>query len=125
MIIRPPTRFLDCRGLEASASVDAHTSDFSEAGVTLDLRACGLVGPAAVMWCLVYALLAQSRGSKTEVLSPFKPDVAGYLTSVGLPTQLEKVGVAMIEHQASPENNADIILPPDGFWNRHRGEGSD
>jgi hypothetical protein len=72
---------------------DPRGEDFSEEPVEIDLRKSMFIRPQAVLWCLVYPLLARWGGSSTALLVPEERGVCVYLKSLGLFEALQAEGV--------------------------------
>ena len=70
MIIVPYSHFRHAASLKGfHGTQDPRQEVFGEANVDLDLRKCEFVRVPAVLWCLIYALLAQRRGSSCRLWS--------------------------------------------------------
>ena len=59
MEIEAPDHFVHAGDLDPRlASKDPRRANFAESYVDIDLRGCEFIQPAAVLWCLIYGLLA-------------------------------------------------------------------
>ncbi len=111
MRIVPPPNFWHAGYLTARfASLDPRENAFAEPEVTVDLRGCNFVRPAAVLWCTVYPLLAQRRGCKCEVWVPTNMGVCIYLKSVGLFDILRESGVEVDDRGIPDRRNPQLVL---------------
>src|SRR5213593_227782 len=61
--------------------------------VEVDLRSCSFVRPAAVLWCVIYPLLAAQTGKHSVVLVPEDRGAASYLKALRLFDVLREGGV--------------------------------
>ena len=84
---------------------------FTEAEFELDLRKCEFILPAAVLWCAVYPLLCQSRGSKCRLLIPENEGVCTYLKTLGLFETLQANGVEVDDRDILQGLGAQIVVP--------------
>ncbi len=74
----PLPRFNHPGNLKGFAVPDPRASEFRESSVEIDLRTCEFIEPSAVMWCLVYSLLAKRRGCDCTLLVPENMGVCSY-----------------------------------------------
>lgn len=96
MNIITPSAFLHAGTLAPRfASVDPRKPSYRETQLDIDMRGCEFVRPAAVLWCVIYPLLAVSRGAKCRLLVPDNLGVCVYLKSVGLFSVLQEQGVEL------------------------------
>lgn len=93
------------------ASDDPRSAGFRADGVDVDLRQCDFIGPAAVLWCAVYPLLASAKGIACRVLVPENMGVCVYLKSVGLFGVLRDAGIEVDDRGVRPRRDAQIVLP--------------
>ncbi|MBI4298153.1 MAG: hypothetical protein HY666_00115 [Chloroflexi bacterium] len=84
---------------------------FREHEVVIDLRSTEFVRPAAILWCVVYALLAKKRGAACRVLVPLNFGVCTYLKSVGLFEMLLESKVELDDRGISKLESRQVILP--------------
>ena len=75
------------------------------------MRRCASVRPPAVLWCVVYPLLAKLRGTVCRLLIPEDPDVAAHLQEVGLFETLRSAGIE-VEHEATPSSSGSNLVVP-------------
>lgn len=52
------------------ASKDPRQATFAEGMLDVDMRNCEFVRPPAVLWCLIYPLLAAARATSCRLLVP-------------------------------------------------------
>jgi len=97
------------------ASKDPRLAAFREASVDVDMRTCDFVRPPAVLWCVVYSLLAVARGSACRLLVPENMGVCIYLKSVGLFRVLRDAGVEVDDRGVPAQPDPQLILPLTGF----------
>ena len=111
MEIVPRPNFKDARSIPARFSrYDPRSDRFDHQEVIVNLRDCTRVHPPAVMWCAVYLLLAQKRGSNSRIITPDDPEVAANLADLGLFSVLEQSGVP-VSPQPVPATNQSVLLP--------------
>lgn len=79
--------------------------------VEVDLRGCSFVRPPAVLWCVIYPLLAANGGKRTVLLVPEEAGVARYLKAVGLFEVLQDRDVEVDDRGVQAGGTAKIILP--------------
>ena len=117
MRIETPSGFLHAGLLSPrDASDDPRDRErFTDAHTDIDMRACEFIRPAAVLWCAVYPMLAQARGSATRLLVPENLGVCVYLKSAGLFAALQSAGVEVDERGVRSQDNRQIILPVTRF----------
>ncbi|MBI2957888.1 MAG: hypothetical protein HYY32_03505 [Chloroflexi bacterium] len=81
----------------------------------VDLRGCEFVFPAAVLWCVVYPLLAKSRGTQSQVLVPTNFGVCTYLESLGV-FDILKQGEVVVDDRGVPRKpDTKLVLPVSRF----------
>ena len=94
MEIVPRQNFRDARSVPAGVSRhDPRSDKFNEREVILNLKDCTSVQLPAVLWCVVYLLLAKQRGSQCVLIAPCDVQVASQLTDYGLFRLLKDQGV--------------------------------
>lgn len=122
MRIQVPTQFKHAADLPHHfADLDPRVEDtFRGQALEIDLRECSFVRPAAVLWCLIYPLLARLTDTDCRLLVPTNMGVSTYLKSLGLFTLLSQHGVTVDERGISNRNDPQLVLPLTGF--RHDGE---
>lgn len=81
----------------------------------IDMRACESIGPPAVLWCAVYALLAQHQGCETQLLVPANLGVCVYLKSTGLIAVLQGAGVQVDDRGIRAQEDKQVVLPVSRF----------
>ena len=74
-------------------AVDPRYRLLPEGRLELDLRRCQFIQLPAALWCIVYGLLANLKGSRCVMLVPENMGVCNYLKSVGLFQILQSSGV--------------------------------
>lgn len=77
----------------------------------IDLRPCSFVRPPAVLWCVIYPLLAAHAGKRAVLLVPEGRGVASYLKALGLFETLRAGGVAIDDRGVNPGASLKIVLP--------------
>ena len=103
--------FRDARSLRGvSGTRDPRDEVFNEAHVDLDLRECSFVRPAAVLWCIIYSLLARRRGSDCRLLVPENVGVCVYLKSIGLFGILHDNGVEADDRDIPARHAPQLVL---------------
>lgn len=111
MEIVPRQDFKDARSIPARFNrYDPRSDKFDEREMIVNLRDCTRVHPPAVMWCAVYLLLAQRRGSDCLLIAPDDSEAATYLTDTGLVGVLQQSGVS-VDLQNSLATNSSVLLP--------------
>src|SRR6266436_4538297 len=71
MEIRPPDNFRNAAELSPrTASSDPRSGGLHGEPVVIDLRRCSFIQPAAVLWCVVYPMLARLEGWRAERRDP-------------------------------------------------------
>lgn len=112
MRIEVPPNFWNAADVPAQyASRDPRSTAFAERELEIDLRGCQFVRPAAVLWCLVYPLLARSRGIACTLLVPENVGVCVYLKSLRLFQTLQGSGVTVDDRGIRERADPQIILP--------------
>lgn len=112
MIIEAPENFWHAGDLsQRFASYDPRQATFVHSEVEVDLRRCQFVRPPAVMWCVVYLLLAVGRGITSRLLVPENMGVCVYLKSVGLFSTLKQAGVEIDDRGIFGREDPQVVLP--------------
>ena len=112
MIITAPSGFLHAGNLPALFdSRDPRQEGFTESNVVVDLRGCEFISPPAVLWCLVYPLLARLKGSDCSPWVPINMGVCIYLKSLGLFSILQDNGIKVDDRGIGYSQAAQLILP--------------
>jgi len=112
MQIVAPAHFRNPSELQGqSVARDPRTPGFREPRVEIDMRGCEFVRPAAVLWCLIYPLLAKQRGSEGCVLVPGNMGTCIYLKSLGLFDLLQAEGVDVDTRGIPNRRDPQIVLP--------------
>ncbi|MBI4337625.1 MAG: hypothetical protein HY683_07355 [Chloroflexi bacterium] len=93
------------------ASRDPRQGDFSEQTIDVDLRRCDFLRPPAVLWCVVYPLLAALRGSAGRLLVPENLGTCIYLKSVYLFSVLKGAGVEVDDRDVPERDDPKVVLP--------------
>jgi hypothetical protein len=97
------------------ASKDPRLVSFAENSVDIDMRTCAFVRPPAVLWCVIYSLLAVARGSACRLLVPENMGVCIYLKSLGLFRVLQGAGVDVDDRGIHAQPDPQLILPLTAF----------
>lgn len=112
MDIRPPDRFVHAAQIHPRfSSLDPRSPGFNEEEVVIDLRSCTFVRPAAVLWCVIYPLLAHARGSTCTLIVPNNMGVCIYLKSLGLFNVLTKNGIEVDDRGIPERADPQVVLP--------------
>lgn len=112
MRIEAPENFWHAGDLSPRfASNDPRQPAFLRSEVEVDLRRCQFVRPPAVMWCVVYLLLAAGRGCTCRLLVPENLGVCVYLKSAGLFSTLSQAGVEVDDRGIRDRPDPQVILP--------------
>ena len=98
---------------------DPRGLDFSEEGVVLDLRDCIFIQVPAVLWSVVFLLLANSKVGDCELLVPENMGVCIYLKSTGLFQVLQENGVKVDDRGVGDRAATRLILPLTHFNNEY------
>lgn len=93
------------------ASQDPRLNSFVEKELVVDLRECDFVGPPAVLWCVIYPLLASRKGAACHLLVPTNMGTCVYLKSLGVFRILHSRGVEIDERDISDRRDPQIIIP--------------
>ena len=93
------------------SSSDPRRSHFRCSEVEIDLRECQFVRPAAVLWCVVYPLLARIRGVPCRLLVPENFGVCRYLKSLGLFQLLQAHGVDVDDRDIDYQVDPQLVVP--------------
>ncbi|PKB64312.1 MAG: hypothetical protein BZY80_03215 [SAR202 cluster bacterium Io17-Chloro-G2] len=91
-------------------SRDPRNLVFSE-GLEVDLRRCEFILPPAVLWCVVYPLLAKFKGTDCTLLVPENLGVCIYLKSLGLFRILQENGVDVDDRDIHERTDIQLVLP--------------
>lgn len=83
--------------------------------VTIDLRQCVAIRPAATFWCLIFALQVMKSRASCQLLVPEEPRAAIYLNPIGLFRCLEEFDVSIIGEHLDRTNRDQIMLPLTNF----------
>ena len=119
-----PSNFRNASELPAeTVARDPRERTFRESPVEIDLRGCEFVRPAAVLWCLVYPLLAKQRGSDACVWVPSNMGTCIYLMSLGLFDLLRTEGVEVDTRGIRQRRDPQIVLPLTRFRSQTDVEG--
>lgn len=112
MKVTIPKKFFHAGDLSARyASNDPRLTAFREQQVDIDMRNCEFVRPAALLWCVVYPLLAVARGASCRFLVPENTGVSTYLKSVGLFGSLKDSGVEVDDRGVRSRHDPQLVLP--------------
>lgn len=114
MEIRVPIHFVHAGELDpVPASLDPRKAPLPDGTLDIDMRECAFIQPPAVLWCVVYQLLAISRGASCRLLVPENLGVCIYLKSVELFRILQEQGAEVddrgIGYRSSPQNILPLI----------------
>ena len=116
--IKPPQNFWHAGNLEARhASEDPRQVRYPVTELDIDLRDCNFIQPPAVLWCVVYALLANRQGATCRFLVPENFGTAIYMKSVGLFETLQEAGIEVDDKGVPPRPDSKIALPISRFQN--------
>lgn len=110
MRIIPPNHFRHAAEVRG-AHKDPRDVEFAEDPVEIDLRACEFIRPAAVLWCLIYPLLARARGSSCTVLVPESLGVTLYLKSLGFFDVLHDNAISADDRDIRVRQDPRVVLP--------------
>lgn len=117
MRIVAPANFRHAAEIPARfANNDPRAESFGEDSVEIDLRACEFVRPPAVLWCVVYPLLARGRGAECRLLVPEHMGVSAYLKSLGVFQLLKEDGVEVDDRGVRATSDSHLVLPLTSFW---------
>lgn len=92
-------------------SQDPRRLGFRNQPVEVDLRRCEFVRPAAILWCIIYPLLARLRDCECTLLVPENTQVCRYLKSVGLFQTLQEKGVNVDDRDIDVAQASRLVLP--------------
>ena len=94
-----------------------------DVGVVIDLSECAVVGPAAALWCAVYANLATRGGAACRVVAPMDATASAYLSAINLFSVLQDSGIQLGGAAPAPSGgDAEALLPLTPFRSREEGE---
>lgn len=94
-----------------SQLLDPRAAQFPRENVDVDLRDCQFLRPAAVVWCVVYPLLARARTDRVRLLVPTNVGVCIYLKSLGLFRILKEHGVDVDDRGIPERTDPQLVLP--------------
>ena len=97
--------------LEYQVSNDPRSPDFNWESVSIDLRRCEFVRPAAVLWCTIYLLLVSNRDIPCKLVTPENAGVQSYLNRLGLFEILENAGTEVDNLGMPNQHPGNLILP--------------
>ena len=111
-----PKRF-DHAGLLTgnTRNIDPRDAGFGFEEVTIDLRQCVAIRPAATLCCLIFALQVMKSRASCQLLVPEETRAAIYLNSIGSFRCLEEFDVSIIGEHLDRTNRDQIILPWTNF----------
>ncbi len=110
LTIRAPLRFNHVWNLKARQTThDPRSADFQFDSVTLDLRRCLRIGVEAILWCVVFLVLARKRGANCALRLPDDHTTLDALTSSGAREILIAAGVQF--QGCCPANGPSILMP--------------
>lgn len=118
LCIKPPNSFRHAGELTARFDTfDPRSSSFANgcSSVTVDLRECEFIRPAAAMWSMVYLALAAQCGITCQLLVPQNMGVCVYLKSLGLFDALKAFNVQVDDRGIDARNDDKVILPVTQF----------
>ena len=93
------------------ANNDPRRDDFDWDSVTIDLRRCEFVYPAAVLWCTIYALLVVRQDIPCTLLAPWNTGATSHLNRLGLFETLENAGVKVDSLGMPSQSQGNLLLP--------------
>ncbi len=112
MRIVAPEQFHNANELDAEANRDPRAMTFAEESIEIELRRVRRIWPPAVMWSLIYPLVAVRRAQRVTVLLPTDEAVRHWLMSLGLGALLEAKGVEVDPpHDGSVAQHVQVVLP--------------
>jgi anti-sigma regulatory factor (Ser/Thr protein kinase) len=112
MEIIVPSRFVHAGELDPIvASLDPRRAALDDGTLDIDMRGCDFIQPPAVLWCVVYQLLAAARGANCRLLVPENLGVCIYLKSVRLFGILQDQGVEVDDRGIDDRQTSQLILP--------------
>lgn len=124
MNVTLPVRFTDASNLKSSeVSQDPRRDSFPDSELIIDGRATEFILPAAVLWCVVYPLLARSHGRSCRFLVPENVGVCVYLGSLGLFDILKEAGVNVDSRGIGHKQDPQVVLPLTRFATQAEVEG--
>lgn len=110
-IVKIPESFVHVGFLDRKHSfVDPRRSGFDEQ-LDIDMRECRFIRPAALVWCVIYSLLAAARGCVCRLLVPEDFGVCIYLQSVGLFDVLKAHGIEVDDRGIDRRADSQLIVP--------------
>lgn len=110
MLIEVPQHFRH-PGELFGAAASLRPAQVPDGIVEVDLRPCSFVRPPAVLWCVVYPLLAVQAGKNAVLLVPEGKGVAAYLKALGLFEVLRSGGVEVDDRGVRAGGTSKLILP--------------
>src|SRR5690348_10996127 len=94
MLITLPGEFRNASDLRSAvADRDPREGAFPADELIVDARQTSFLRPAAVLWCLVYPMLARHQGRTCRFILPENMGVCLYLQSLGLFEMLKADGI--------------------------------
>ena len=112
LTITAPKRFGQAGLLTGNTrNIDPRDAGFGFEEVTIDLRQCVAIRPAATFWCLIFALQVMKLGASCQLLVPEEPRAAIYLNSIGLFRCLKEFDVSITGEHLDRTNRDQIMLP--------------
>ena len=73
--------------------------------------------PPAMLWCVIYPLLARLRSETCRLLAPIKTEVCAYLKSLGLFQALKEQGIEVNDRDTPERPDTPLVLPLTRFDN--------
>ena len=126
MEIRAPRIFSahsDLDGSLAALRQDPREENAVDGGVVIDLSGCAAVGPAAALWCAVYANLITRSGTDCRIIAPLDAAAAAYLSAIKLFHGLRESGIHVDGAVPAPSGYEPApLLPLTPFRSREEGE---
>ncbi|MDP7533095.1 MAG: hypothetical protein QGI88_04910 [SAR202 cluster bacterium] len=112
LLIETPATFGHAGHLRSKeSSNDPRSPGFGFEHVILDLRGCQFIRPAALLWCLIYALLAKKTGGACEIWVPENMGVCVYLKSTGMIDILKDARVDIDDRGIGSTDHERLVLP--------------
>lgn len=123
MQITLPNRFINASNLRPSeVSQDPRRDSFPAEELIIDARGTEFIRPAAVLWCVIYPLLARSQGRDCRFIVPENMGVCVYLQSLGLFDILGASGVQIDVRGIGRRVDSQVVLPLTGFSSQNEVE---
>lgn len=111
MEVRAPREFLSPIQLGDSFPPDPRRNLRIADGVVIDLRDCEAIGLEALLWIVVYEMLAKARGIPTRLLVPEDDKVESYLRSAGLFSVAKSSPEGSAGEKNATMHDEEIVLP--------------